>query len=212
MTALVCLLSPQGYAAQARALLNSASSTLFISERLSQHLQLSHIEALCSDYWDCWHVTWVQLSINCPVSGLTSMVTWGSVQCESLSSPMGDLWSSNPSCVHRLQSEYLDVFRLADPRFHMLGRVDLPLEVDVSSSMLKAGRLSGPPGNTNRILRMGFSRHCQWSSSINYYLTAQNHSSTQHGPLYWRPSPPILGDRGKRIPGKFHWHLRIRQC
>ena len=146
MTALICFLSPQGYTAQARALLDSASSTLFISERLSQHLQLSHIEALCSDYWDCWHVTWVQLSINCPVSGLTSMVTWGSVQRESLSSPAGDLWSVNPSCVHRLQSEYLDGLRLADPRFHMLGRVDLLLEMNVSSSMLKARRLSGPPG------------------------------------------------------------------
>ena len=147
MTCQILVHSPDGAAVKARALLDSASSTSFISERLTQTLQLP------------------KSSQNVRISGIAGM---------SHHSPLHSIVSfdisptSSPSekievtavVIPRVTSElplkpvhlsatwsHLSDLHLADPHFGHPGKIDVLLGVDIYANVLLHGRRNGPPGS-----------------------------------------------------------------
>ena len=139
MTSYVIVEAPDGTSIRARALLDSASSASFVSERLAQSLKLPHTRGVAG----LTHKSPVQSLTNFSISsthsphpkiGVTAIVV-PCVTCNLSLRPIAmDLgWND------------LTNLSLADPDFGNPSKVDLLLGVDVFAEIIKEGRRTGPP-------------------------------------------------------------------
>ena len=145
MTRRVNVTAPNGSSMQARALLDSASSTSFISERLAQGLHLTHSR---------------QAAHILGVAGLShklhtqSVVTFhaSSVHSQSKQIDVTAIVVSKVTCHLPLPFDprwkHLSGLQLADPEFDVPDRIDVLLGVDVFAEVLQQGwRNGGIPGS-----------------------------------------------------------------
>ena len=147
MTCQLLVITANGQRTRARALLDSASSTSFITERLAQHLRLPRQRG---------HVQVAGIGgIHCPSS--CSIVSFG---VASSNQPKQPIWGVEAVVLPKITAElptlpvalspkwkHLSGIRLADPEFGVPGPIDILLGVDVFSRSVLHGRRSGPPGS-----------------------------------------------------------------
>ena len=146
MTCRVLVDAPDGSKVEARALLDSASSASFVSERLAQTLCLSrsHQSRKVSGIAGLSHGSLLRsiASVKCLLYGLltrrkVAAIIVPRVTCDF---PL-HLVAFDSSWNH------LEDIPLADPDFGHPGRIDLLLGVDVFVEALRQGRRFGPPGS-----------------------------------------------------------------
>ena len=140
MTCRVRVKAPSGLSTEARGLLDTASLTSFISERLAQHLRLPHTQqtAQISGVAGISHKSLSQsvayfsvLSSHRQTKEIpVSAIVVPKVTCDLPLSPV----SFNPCWEH------LSGLQLADPEFGKPGRVDLLLGIDVFVEVMMHGR------------------------------------------------------------------------
>ena len=147
MTCQILVTTPQGTAAQARALLDSASSSSFVSERLAQHLRLKRSThfAEIAGIGGLMHHPRTHAAVQFGVSSLwdpscidgVRALVLPKVTTELPLHPVsrGDDW------------RHLSGIRLADPEFGTPGRIDVLLGADVFGKVLLHGRRSGICGS-----------------------------------------------------------------
>ena len=147
MTARILVMSPDGCTTQARALLDSASSTSFISERLAQHLRLPRFrrQAQITGIGGLAHTACDQSFTCFRIAPVFSVGEGLEVEAIILPKVTSDLPLSpvpfDPEWHH------LSGVTLADPDFGSPGMVDVLLGVDVFSSVLLHGRRFGSSGS-----------------------------------------------------------------
>ena len=149
MTCRVLVESPDGFTMEARALLDSASSASFVSERLAQTLCLprSRQNTRISGVAGITHASPLQSIATLRLSSKRppykkmeiSMIVVPRVTCDLPLHPV----TFDQSWTH------LDDLHLADPDFGRPGKIDLLLGVDVFAATLLQGRRSGTPGSPN---------------------------------------------------------------
>ena len=149
MTCRIRIVSPNGSSIEARALLDSALSASFVSERLAQTLQLKHSRQRIS-------VSGIGgISPQAPVQSVTSFKILPSNSTESTcmfevtALVVPRVTCDLPTCsvpFNPIWSHLIDL-PLADPEFGTPGRVDVLLGVDVFTNVLLNGRRKGPPGS-----------------------------------------------------------------
>ena len=145
MTCRVLVESPDGLSVEARGLLDSASSSSFMSERLAQSLRLrrspsnvkiSGITGLSPTITTQSTATFTVSPLNSPHQRMNvSAIIVPRVTCDLPVSPIvfGSEWN------------HLSDIELADPKFGIPGKIDILFGVDVFSNVLKQGRRVGPP-------------------------------------------------------------------
>ena len=143
--------APNGLCTQARGLLDSAFSTSFISENLTQLLRLSRSRQLAqiAGVGGVSHQSLNQSLVCFTISPLCSAgkaidveaVVLPKITCDLPLQPVafGPDW------------QHLIGLRLADPDFGIPGKIDVLLGVDVVSSTLLNGRRHGPLGSPSAI-------------------------------------------------------------
>ena len=147
MTCRVFILSPNGITTQARALLDSASSTSFVSERLAQHLRLPRLrrQAQITGIGGLAHQSLGQSVVRFSIASALPTVEKFDVEAIVLPKVTSDLplhpIPFNPKWDH------LSGISLADPDFGSPGMVDVLLGVDIFSDVLLHGRRFGPAGS-----------------------------------------------------------------
>ncbi len=147
MTCRVLVLSPEGVTTQARALLDSASSTSFISEHLAQNLRLTRRrrQAQITGIGGLAHQSLGQSVVRLSIAPMSSVRERFEVEAIVLPKVTSDL------PVHPVPYDqkwhHLSGISLADPDFGSPGKVDLLLGVDVFGDVLRHGRRSGPSGS-----------------------------------------------------------------
>jgi len=147
MTCHVLVESPNGSSMKARALLDSASSASFVSERLAQSLSLT------------------RSTQNARISGVAGLVRSNPVQSIANLSVSAIHPRSEKLCITAivvprvtcdlplrpvpfdLNWDHLSDLTLADPDFGNPGKVDLLLGVEVFADVMLHGRRHGPPGS-----------------------------------------------------------------
>ena len=144
MTCRVLVEAPDGSTVNVRALLDSASSASFVSERLARSLSLPRqyrtttISGIAGLTRDCLQ-SLTNLTVLSPQStcnfNITAIVV-PRVTCNLPVHPVsfGSTWT------------HLNDLPLTDPHFGTPGRIDILLGVDVFTSSLLHGRRIGPPG------------------------------------------------------------------
>ena len=146
MTCRVLVMSPDGFTTQARALLDSASSASFVSERLAQHLHLPRHrrQAQITGVGGLTHQCLGQSVVHFSIKPLSSIQK--SIQVEAIVLPKvtSDL-PLHPVSFGR-NWHHLSGLCLADPDFGSPSRLDLLLGVDIFSDVMLHGRRSGLPG------------------------------------------------------------------
>ena len=147
MTSYVTVEAPDGTAVRARALLDSASSASFVSERLAQSLKLSrtrqstHISGVAG----LTNKTPVQSITNFRISSTHSTPQKIGVTAIVVPRVTRDL-PLRPVALNPSWSHLMDL-TLADPDFGNPSKVDLLLGVDVFAEIMMQGRRTGPPGS-----------------------------------------------------------------
>ena len=147
MTCKIQVVGPSGYTAQARALLDLASSTCFITERLAQHLCLPR----------------TQQSLNISgIGGINARSASGGMVRFSVmhldgkgrAIPVDTVVLSRVTIdlptqpiAYNQRWKHLMGLRLADPDFGKPERIDILLGVDVLSQSVCYGRRYGPVGS-----------------------------------------------------------------
>ena len=147
MTCQILVHPPDGTALKARALLDSASSTSFISDRLAQSLRLpkSSQNIKISGVAGLNHQSPLHSVVNFDISPTSSPCEKIQVSAVAIPRVTGNL-PSQPD--HRNASwSHLSHLQLADPDFGRPGKVDILLGVDVYANVLLHGRRNGPPGS-----------------------------------------------------------------
>lgn len=142
ITCRVRVKAPDGSTVNARALLDSASSASFVSERLVKNLSLLRLHqatTICGvavltrdSLQSLTNLPILSPRVNCEFY-ITAIVV-PRVTCDLLVHPV----SSGPTWTH------LNDIPLADPHFGTPGRIDILLRVDVFTSLLLHGRRTGP--------------------------------------------------------------------
>ena len=144
MTCRILIVTPDGYATQARALLNSASSTSFITEPSTTTTTAPEAPAH-PGRWDWWHSSRTALSSvvafriapDKPNSNDHSGPHWD-VEAVVLPRITTDLPTSPVSFNKRCK--YLSGLRLVDLEFNIPGHIDVLLGIDVFSHVILHGR------------------------------------------------------------------------
>ena len=151
MTCRVSGRSPDGHTTQARALLDSASSTSFISERLAQHLHLSRLHRLAqiAGIAGISHQSLSQSVVHFSVAPVWSVGMAHEIEAMVLPKVTSDLPLHPVPLDGRWQ--YLWGLQLADPECGSPGNIEVLLGADVFSDVLLHGRGSGPPGSPTAI-------------------------------------------------------------
>ena len=147
MTCQVVIRGPNGFATQARALLDSGSEASFITERLAQQLHLSRRRQ--GPAITCLGGSMPQT----PSKGLVSLQITDTSQAgkihavEALVLPK--IASNTPSYPVSIQGnwKHLTGLSFADPEYGTPGAVDLLLGADVFSRVVLHGRRFGPAGS-----------------------------------------------------------------
>ena len=146
MTCRVKIVAPNGCTTHARALLDSASSTSFITERLAQHLSLRRTRNSMTISGiggiEARSVARGMVSFKITNSEGTSTVI--PVEAIVMQRITTDLPMQPIHCDHGWK--HLKGLRLADPDFGKPGRIDLLLGADVFGKSICHGRRYGPPG------------------------------------------------------------------
>ena len=146
MTCQIKVVGHDGMITQARALLDSASSVSFISERLAQHLRLprrSHNIRISGIGGSAVHSS----SRGLVKFGVTSLNTGGkTISIEAVVLPK--ITNVLPSSYVQFDPKWKHLSRisLADPDFGTPGNIDLLLGADVFSRVVRQGRRIGPSG------------------------------------------------------------------
>ena len=145
MTCQVQVVNQRGYITRARALLDSASSMSFITERLAQHLRLPRTRQAISISGIGGHTQpasrgVVQFNVV-HLSGKGTPVPVEAVVLPKVTTNLPVL--SIPFSRHW---KHLTNLRLADPEFGTSGPVDLLLGADVFVHVMRHGRRHGPSG------------------------------------------------------------------
>ena len=147
MTCRILVVASDGSTAEARALLDCASSASFVSERLAQSLNLprTNQNTVISGVAGLSHKFMVQSVTHFSISAISSpsekfdvsAVVVPRVTCDLplFSIPFNTKW------------KHLSNIRLADPTFGCPGRIDVLLGVDVFVEVLLHGRRTGPHGS-----------------------------------------------------------------
>ena len=146
MTCRVLVTAPDGSTIEARALLDNASSTSFVSERLVQSLCLPRMNhnvrvsgiAGMSHKAPIQSISTFKISAVKPASrkiDVTAVVV-PRVTCDLPLSPV----------AFDLSWKHISDVPLADPGFGQPGRIDILLGVDIFVDVLLHGRRRGPPG------------------------------------------------------------------
>ena len=147
MTCQVLVKAPDNSSVKARALLDSASSTSFVSERLAQSLCLPrfHHNIRISGIAGLSHQSPLQSVATFNVSPVHTTAKSLSVSAIVVPRVTCDL-PVQP--VHfDSQWTHLKDLKLADPDFGRPGKIDILLGIDVYTDVLLNGRRSGPPGS-----------------------------------------------------------------
>ena len=169
MTCQLLVHSPDGTALKARALLDSASSTSFISDRLTQALQLhkSSRNIKISGIAGLTHHSPLHSVVNFDISPTSSPREKIQVSAVAVPRVAGDLPSQpvhwNASWAH------LSDLQLADPDFGRPGKVDILLGIDVYANVLLHGRRNGPPDSP-----------VAFETKFGWVLAGRTNSSSSH--------------------------------
>ena len=147
MTCRILITAPNGLSIQARGLLDSASSTLFISEYLAQllHLFHSHHLAQIPGVVGVSHKSLKQSLVHFIVTSLCS--TGKAIEIEAVVLPKITCDFPIQPVFSGPEWQHLFGLHLADPDFGIPGKIDVLLGFDVVSSTLLNGRRHGPPGS-----------------------------------------------------------------
>ena len=146
MTCQVLIHSPDGTSLKARALLDSASSTSFVSERLTQALRLpkSSQRIRITGIAGISHRSSLHSVVNFDVSSMSSEDEKIAVSAVAVPRVTNDL-PLQPVPLNASWSHLSDL-PLADTEFGRPGKVDLLLGADVYGEVMLHGRRSGPRG------------------------------------------------------------------
>ena len=147
MTCRVLIHSPNGSVMKVRAILDSASSASFISERLTHLLEFPHtrrnvrisgVAGLSHGTLSHSVVQFALLPVQSPTDkSQVSAIVIPRVTCDLPVKPV----------TPKLSWDHLSDIPLADPDFGRPGRIDLFLEVDIFVTSLLHGRRVGSPGS-----------------------------------------------------------------
>ena len=146
MTCRVQLIAPNGLTTQARGLLDSASSTSFISEHMAQCLSLHRSRQLAQivGIGGISHQSVSQSIVNFCVTPVWSSDKMLKVEAVVVPKVTNDLplhpISPQPDWQH------LSDLQMADPNFGTPGKIDILLGVDIVSDVSLQCRRHGPPG------------------------------------------------------------------
>ena len=157
MTCRVLIMSPDGRTSQERALLDSASSPSFISERLAQHLHLRRRsrQAQITGIGGLTHQSLGQSVVHFSLAPVSS--TGEKLEVEAIVLPKATSDVPTHPIPFSQKWYHLSGINLADPDFGLPGRVDLLLGVDIVSCVLCHGRRSGSSGSPT-----AFETHFGW--------------------------------------------------
>ena len=163
MTCQVRVTSPDGHTTKARALLDSASSALFITERLALHLHLPrrHHSIKISDIEGATTKSPSRGMVDFNITSLGSEGKTLEVGTSVLPKIISVL-PSHPVPFSRKWKHLMDI-SLADLDLGTPGNVDLQLAVDVFSHVVLHVRRFGPSGTPSAFRTcfwMGVSRRC----------------------------------------------------
>ena len=145
MTCQVLAHSPDGIALKACALLDSGTSTSFVSDRLVQNLQLPKTsrDIKISGIAGISHHSPLHSVVNLVISPMHTKCDKINVSAVIIPRVTSDL-PQHP--VHQKSTwSHLHELNLADPDFGHPGRIDILLGVDVYADIVLQGRRTGPP-------------------------------------------------------------------
>ena len=147
MTCCVLVNAPDGSTAEARALLDCASSASFVSERLAQSLNLPRTSqsAVISGVAGLSHKSTLQPIARFSFSSRTSPSEIFHVTAIVVPRVTCDLPLHSISFDSKWK--HLSNIQLADPNFGHPGRIDMLLGVDVFVEVMLHGRRTGPHGS-----------------------------------------------------------------
>ena len=143
MTCKVFVTAPDGTSIEARALLDNASSALFISERIAQHLRLprSTQNITVSGIAGLQHKAPIQAVTRFSVSPVAP----SNKRLDVIAIIVPRVTCDLPLCpvYNSVTWSHISDLTLADPDFERPGKVDILLGVDVFPEVLLQGRRSG---------------------------------------------------------------------
>ena len=147
MTCRIRISAPNGSSIEARALLDSGSSTSFISKRLAQLLRLEckKRNITISGVGDLSSKSSVQSITKFSISPINSSAS--SIEVNALVIPRVTCDLPTSPVPFNVKWQHLDRLLLADPEFGVPGRIDVLLGVDVFSQVLLNGRRKGCRGS-----------------------------------------------------------------
>ena len=145
MTCRVTVVSPEGRSIEARALLDSASSTSFIFQRLVDYLHLpcSLQNAKISGVAGLTRTSALQSIAKFAVRPVQSPTKW--LDVAAVVTPRVTCNLPLHPVPFSPKWNHLDGISLADPDFGSPARVDLLLGVDVFVDVVRSGKRAGPP-------------------------------------------------------------------
>jgi hypothetical protein len=178
MTCRVLVKAPDGTYVEARALLDNASSASFISERLSQSLQLPRAS-------QSLRISGIAgLSCKAPLQSVASF-TIAPIYPSDKRINVTAIVVPQVTCdlpLHpiplKTEWSHLSDLKLADPGFGCPGKIDALLGVDVFVEVLCHGRRSGPPGSP-----IAFETHLGWVLAGSILSCSPNEHVTTHHTL-----------------------------
>ena len=167
--------SPNGSAMKVRALLDSASSASFVSERLTHLLEFLHVhqDVRISGVAGLSHRSPSHSVVQFSVSPLSSPIEQTRISAVVVQRVMCDL-PVQPN-TPQLSWNHISDITLADPDFGRPGRIDLLLGVDVFVTSLLNGRRVGSPGTPT-----AFETKFGWVSAGSVESQEQPHHISAH--------------------------------
>ena len=200
MTCRILVCSPDGSSVEARALLDSASSASFVSERLAQTLCLSRSShsARISGIAGLSHGSPIQSVTTFSISAIKSESQ--NIDVTAIIVPKVTCDLPHHPISFDLDWNHLSGIDLADPHFGQPGKIDVLLGVDIFVQVLRNGRRTGPPGSP-----VSFETEFGWvqageinnTSSHNGHVTS-HHVSLENGDdilrKFWEIEQQPLGE------------------
>ena len=161
MTCRVLATGPDGSSIECRALLDSASSASFVSERLARGLRLqrSHRSARIHGVAGLLHESHIQSFTNLTISPLQDHHK--EIQLSAAIVPRVTCDLPSQRVTFKSEWNHLADLTLADPDFGRPGKIDLLLGVEVFSAVVRQGRRTGHPGSPS-----AFETDFGWSSQV----------------------------------------------
>ena len=182
MTCRVLTRGPDGSSIESRALLDSASSISFVSERLARalHLPRSRRDAKIHGVAGLSHDAHTQSFTNLVVSPLQDSTEEIHVSAVIVPRVTCDLPSQH--IPFKAEWNHLADLTLADPDFGRPGKIDLLLGVEVFSEVVRHGRRSGVPGSPSAFeTDFGWVLAGETSSHVSHVSLLTHHTTIDTG-------------------------------